>query len=157
MKKVFPVILLFFVIGCEIKSNVKPVSYSRPPEPVITKKFVFVEIQTEEPFLDYTEPDYRNYISERAYVIWKTVTYCSEISEFSNFTEDDGYMFMDKIKKETLSQYSKFSADVVTKVNSSSTRELLLLNKRRIKNSKYHAYNSYKEASIERDSILGYE
>ena len=106
MKLLLPILFLFF-ISCEIKSNKAEISnaptkisYSEIKKE--NKKFVFVIIDYEDPKLHHIPGDNRYGVEfkEIAYTDWVKKRSYSNIVEYSNFTEDDGYKLMDKVKKQ---------------------------------------------------------
>ena len=149
-------------MGCEIKSGQPlPVSPIPKPAPIIEPpelitKYVFVVFEAKEPKLSYIEPQYigdrlSNEIASR---YWEETGYCSDIKQIPEFTEDDGYMLIDNFKKELFSRPSEYYAEVIVKVRNAETREALKNEKVEITSSKYLAFDSYKEASIERENIM---
>jgi|SRR5690554_1422490 len=163
MKLLLPILFLFFT-SCEIKSNKaeissEPIKISYSEIKKENKKFVFVVIDYEDPKLHHRPGDvmYGVKLEELARTEWVKKRSCSNIKEYSNFTEDDGYRLMDQAKKD-MSQFGlQYYLEVGNKVRDSELRDKIEKDSRRITNTKYLTFNSYKDASIARDRIISGE
>src|SRR5690606_17590500 len=131
MKLLLPILFLFF-ISCEIKSNKAEISnaptkisYSEIKKE--NKKFVFVIIDYEDPKLHHIPGDNRYGVEfkEIAYTDWVKKRSYSNIVEYSNFTEDDGYKLMDKVKIDSKGSGMLYNLEVTNRVRDSKIRERL--------------------------------
>lgn len=153
-------IILFLICSCqntpktvEAVQEIKSQAKLEESKPINTHKFVFVITETTEPELNYFEARYDLGTEELALVNFKKFRYISEIKEYENFNEDEGYKLMDMAKKQIKNTYSKFQLDVLNKVRNNLKREDLLKNIIKVDNCIYKEYDSYKEASIRADSL----
>lgn len=165
MKQLFSLLLIGCFISCEIKSNQNVPEY-KPSTPQIDNiqievpetnhKFVFVTIITKEPRLNYKPATYINqtYFDEIAFVEWDKYIHYSEIEEYTDFTEDDGYKLMDKAKKDIISKYRSYPYDVIQNVQNPLKEEELLSHKVTVLSSEYFEFDSYKDASVRKNEIM---
>lgn len=176
---IYSLFIIFFLVSCEIESNKSlPISaeypesqtqsllneynddnYSIEQKQEVKSKFVFAIVKFEQPHLHYSPGIYfydenLTDINESAYIIWKEVISSSEIMEFPNFNEDDGYKLMDQMKKEVLSRPLALMYELNQVQNLTKRRELIDEGKIKNISSEYFVFDSYKEGTLNRDLIL---
>jgi hypothetical protein len=143
-------------------------SQSHTNTEIKSSKYVYVIFKVQQPTLHHKDSEYLSGIDgihssitipESNYVTYKDYTYTSEIKEISNYDENKEYEYIDQMEMEVTENLTRvnmnFEGEVFVNVRDKEEQLRLNENKAKILDRKIKSFDSYKEASIDKNENKG--
>lgn len=160
--KAFLFAVLILLVSCERNSTSLPSEPIAVPVkeeiPPVKISYVIAVYDVEEPSFEYFEAtrdiNFRVISEAMAFTKWLPKTYCSNVQNIENFTEDDAYKMLDYLQNDIVTQPATYQMDIQTHSLSPEKKAEMMSKFTKITKRYYLSFKTYKEASEKRQSIL---